>query len=75
MLVCVLLLCVCVLCVQESHGIISALVTCEPASRLGFTSGAVSVKKHPFFGSIDWKNLDQIAPPTDALSLTKEDPE
>lgn len=55
--------------------LINALLHRDPANRLGSTSGANEIKKHPFFRGINWTLIrDMSNPPLDApLDFTGED--
>ena len=56
---------------ESARDFVIQLLAFDPADRLGTAGGASEVKAHPFFTSIDWEKLDQLAlpPPFPELKL------
>ncbi|KAG0487478.1 hypothetical protein HPP92_009573 [Vanilla planifolia] len=46
-----------------ARDLINSLLAKDPAKRLGSTTGAAAVKRHPFFASVNWALLRCSAPP------------
>ena len=42
---------------KEFRSLVSELLRKKPSERLGSTSGASEIKKHPFFAKCDWEEI------------------
>ncbi|CAM0151464.1 unnamed protein product [Urochloa decumbens] len=48
---------------SAAKDLVTALLAKDPARRLGATVGAAAIKRHPFFGGVNWALLRCAAPP------------
>ncbi|CAN6380565.1 unnamed protein product [Urochloa humidicola] len=48
---------------SAAKDLITALLAKDPARRLGATVGAAAIKRHPFFGGVNWALLRCATPP------------
>ncbi|OEL16523.1 Serine/threonine-protein kinase D6PKL2 [Dichanthelium oligosanthes] len=48
---------------SAARDLVAALLAKDPARRLGATVGAAAIKRHPFFGGVNWALLRCAAPP------------
>ncbi|CAN6362269.1 unnamed protein product [Urochloa humidicola] len=48
---------------SAAKDLVTALLAKDPAGRLGATVGAAAIKRHPFFGGVNWALLRCATPP------------
>jgi serine/threonine protein kinase len=48
---------------SAARDLVTALLAKDPARRLGATVGAAAIKRHPFFGGVNWALLRCATPP------------